>query len=135
MNYFKELNAFYQRIVFQPLSGSAVSLWNTLMHFNNRCFWEKEFSVAAGVLQSVSGVKGGSFSRARKELVSNGFIRVISRGANKAAMYQMVSQIQDVAGSSGVETGLLSVNEGVDEGTDDQAEINTAIHDCHTCGG
>lgn len=128
MNYLKELNAFYHKMIFQPLSGSAVSLWNTLMNFNNRCFWQKEFSVPASVLQTVSGVKGGSFSRAREELVSNGFIRVTSRGANKAAMYQMISQIQEVAGGAGMKAESQLANDDTSEDTDNRAEMKPVIH-------
>lgn len=106
MNYLKEMNAFYNKLDFQPLSGSAVALWHTLMHFNNRCAWKKEFSVAAGKIRSISGVKGGSFSRAREELQANGLIRVTSRGANQAALYQMISQIQDFTGNMEIGTEM-----------------------------
>ncbi|MEW9675247.1 hypothetical protein ABRT01_03515 [Lentibacillus sp. L22] len=58
MNYIKELNAFYHHIVFEPLSGAAVSLWHTLMHFNNRYGWRAQFSVPATMLELASGVKG-----------------------------------------------------------------------------
>lgn len=94
MNYIKELNAFYQQITFEPLSGAAVALWNTLMHFNNRCGWRKQFSVAAGILELTAGIRGGTFQRARAELQEKGFITVTKRSGNRAALYQMISQIQ-----------------------------------------
>ncbi|MBP1949358.1 DnaD domain-containing protein [Virgibacillus litoralis] len=97
MNYIKELNAFYQQIIFNPLSGSAVSLWNTLMHFNNLCGWQKTFSVAASVIELKSGIKGTSFKRARYELQEKGYIHVTSRSGNQAAVYQMISQMNIAA--------------------------------------
>ncbi|GAB3042124.1 DnaD domain-containing protein [Virgibacillus ainsalahensis] len=95
MNYIKEMNAFYNRIDFQPISSSAVALWHTLMHFNNRCGWKKEFSVAASMLQLKAGLKATAFKTARKELQDNGYITFQSRGSNRAAMYQMISQQVD----------------------------------------
>ncbi|MGY0693864.1 DnaD domain-containing protein [Virgibacillus sp. FSP13] len=95
MNYIKELNAFYNQITFNSISGSAVALWNTLMHFNNLCGWKKEFSVAATMLQLKSGVKESSFKRARNELQEKGYIDFQSRGGNQAAIYQIISQVQN----------------------------------------
>lgn len=92
MNYIKELNAFYNQIVFNPLSGSAVALWNTLMHMNNACGWRKEFAAPASILELKSGIKGTSFKRAREELQAKGYIRVQSRGGNQAPIYQLISQ-------------------------------------------
>lgn len=95
MNYLKELNAFYQQLTFNPVSASAGMLWNTLMHFNNLCGWKKEFAMPATALQLKAGLTSSSFKRARKELCEKGYIYVKSRGANQAALYQMISQIQD----------------------------------------
>ncbi|WP_373893835.1 DnaD domain-containing protein [Virgibacillus sp. CBA3643] len=95
MNYIKEMNAFYNRIDFQPISSSSVALWHTLMHFNNRCSWKKEFSVAASMLQLKAGLKSTAFKTARHELQANGYITFQSRGSNRAAMYQMISQQMD----------------------------------------
>lgn len=92
MNYIKELNAFYNQIVFNPLSGSAVSLWNTLMHMNNACGWRKEFTAPASILELKSGIKGTSFKRACEELRAKGYIRVKPRGGNQAPIYQIISQ-------------------------------------------
>lgn len=92
MNYIKELNAFHTKNIFDPLSSSAVALWSALMYFNNLCGWKKEFSVAASQLQTQAGLKATSFKDARKELQQAGRILVTSRGSNRAAMYQMVSQ-------------------------------------------
>ncbi|WP_233879543.1 DnaD domain-containing protein [Virgibacillus halodenitrificans] len=95
MNYMKEINAFHTQNMFDPLSGSAVALWSVLMHVNNLCGWKKEFSVAATQLQAMAGLKSTTFKAARKELQEKGRIIVTSRGANRAAMYQMISQQMD----------------------------------------
>ncbi|WP_081504599.1 DnaD domain-containing protein [Virgibacillus halodenitrificans] len=95
MNYMKEINAFHIQNMFDPLSGSAVALWSVLMHVNNLCGWKKEFTVAATQLQTMAGLKSTAFKLARKELQEKGRIIVTSRGANRAAMYQMISQQMD----------------------------------------
>ncbi len=97
MNYMKEINAFHTQNMFDPLSGSAVALWSVLMHVNNLCGWKKEFTVAATQLQAMAGLKSTTFKAARKELQEKGRIIVTSRGANRAAMYQMISQKMDYA--------------------------------------
>ncbi|MFC3040699.1 DnaD domain-containing protein [Virgibacillus xinjiangensis] len=98
MNYIKEINAFYHKLDFQPLSGAAVSLWHGLMHFNNRCGWKEEFSVTAAVLQAKACLKPTTFKNAREELQRLGYIRVISQSGNRAAIYQMISQQEELFG-------------------------------------
>ncbi|MFC3041455.1 DnaD domain-containing protein [Virgibacillus xinjiangensis] len=95
MNYIKEINAFYNKIVFQPLSGSAVSLWHALMHFNNLSGWKEKFSVAVCMLQGKSGLKATAFKTARTELQEKGYIIWQSQGSNRAAIYQIISQETD----------------------------------------
>ncbi|ALX48515.1 DnaD domain-containing protein [Lentibacillus amyloliquefaciens] len=98
MNYLKELNAFYNKIIFNPLSGSAVALWNTLMHFNNLCGWQATFTVPASVIELKSGIKGTSFKRAREELRDKGYIDVMPGRGNQAATYRMLSQVRPSGG-------------------------------------
>ncbi|WP_159457832.1 hypothetical protein [Virgibacillus dakarensis] len=92
MNYIKELNAFYNQVLINPLSGSAMTLWNALMHINNLCGWKKEFTASVSLLHLKSGIKGTTFKRARDELQKKGYIRFTSRGGNQAAIYQIISQ-------------------------------------------
>ncbi|WP_052360628.1 DnaD domain-containing protein [Oceanobacillus manasiensis] len=101
MNYIKEINAFHKRNIFDPLSSSAVSLWFTLMHFQNLCGWKKQFSVAASQLQAQSGLKNTSFKTARRELQDKNRIIVTNRGSNRAAIYQMISQVEDYDQATG----------------------------------
>lgn len=98
MNYLKELNAFYNQIIFNPLTGSAVALWNTLMHYNNLCGWQETFTVPASAIELKSGLKGTSFKRAREELRDKGYIEVTSGRGNQAATYRMLSQVRPSGG-------------------------------------
>ncbi|WP_226036135.1 DnaD domain-containing protein [Aquibacillus saliphilus] len=91
MNYIKEMNSFYYQIELNPLSSSAVALWHTLMHINNKTGWKQQFTVAASVLRIKAGLKESSFKRAREELTEKGYLSYQSRGGNLAAVYQMQS--------------------------------------------
>src|SRR5690625_242448 len=60
------------------------------MHVNNRAHWVDEFTVAASVLCSKSGLTSSTFKRARTELKEKGYIQVTSRGT-KAPAYRIMS--------------------------------------------
>lgn len=89
MNYIKEVNAFQDTIIFNPLSSSAIALWFALMHFNNKSGWKNNFTVAATQPQCHASLKPTSFKRAREELRSKGHIFVTAHGSNRAAEYHM----------------------------------------------
>src|SRR5699024_7475965 len=93
MNYLKEINAFHIWQETNPLTASAAHLWSVLMHVNNRTRWKKEFTVAASVLCVKSALSESTFRRARKELSDKGYIHYKSQGANRAAVYQMISLV------------------------------------------
>jgi len=114
MNYIQEINAFYARVETNPLSGSAVCLWHTLMHVNNRAHWVEEFTVAASVLCSKSGLASSTFKRARTELKEKGYIKVTSRGT-KAPIYRVVSLCEG------------AVEQDVSEGSGGSGDVDQAI--------
>src|SRR5699024_11575153 len=95
-----------------PLSGSAVCLWHTLMHVNNRAHWVDEFTVAASVLCSKSGLTSSTFKRARTELKEKGYIQVTSRGT-KAPAYRIMSLCRTV--ETGLRYGEQEVNGDVNQ--------------------
>jgi DnaD/phage-associated family protein len=91
VNYLKELNAFYDRLETNPLSTSAIALWHSLMHINNKAGWVEEFAVAASVLCIKSGLKDSMFKKARNELYQKEYITFKSRGGNQSAIYKLLS--------------------------------------------
>ncbi|MGY0691357.1 DnaD domain-containing protein [Virgibacillus sp. FSP13] len=107
MNYIKEINAFYDRVERTPLSASAIVLWYTLMHINNKAMWIEEFTVAAPVLRLKSGLTESSFKRARAELKEKGYITYTSRGRNQAPAYRMIRL--DLAGA-GCGAGMVNTD-------------------------
>ncbi|WP_269410329.1 DnaD domain-containing protein [Lentibacillus daqui] len=99
MNYIKEINAFYDRLEREPLSASAINLWYTLMHINNKAMWAETFTASATVLRFKSGLKESSFKRARAELKEKGYIDYVSRPRNQAPVYRMVSLSMEINGN------------------------------------
>lgn len=95
MNYLKEINAFHDRRETNPISSAAANLWAVLMDVNNRTGWKKEFTVAASILCAKSALSESAFRRARMELAEKGYIHYESRGANRAAVYRMISLVLD----------------------------------------
>lgn len=91
MNYIKEIIAFYDRQVLEPLSSSAVSLWHALMHINNKTRWKNEFTAIGTYLQFIAGLSSSSFKRARAELVEHGYIQYESLGRGRAPRYTLNS--------------------------------------------
>jgi DnaD/phage-associated family protein len=89
MNYIKEINSFYDLMEREPMSASAVNLWHTLLHINNKAAWIQEFTVPATVLKLKGGLADSSFKRGRKELVERGLIECQSNGRNVAPIYKM----------------------------------------------
>lgn len=112
MNYIKEMNAFHIRQETEPLTIAAAYLWIVLMDINNRAGWKKQFSVAATLLCAKTTLKEGTFKRARKELQEKGYIHVLSQGANRAAVYQMIS----------LQKTTVKVNETNDDRTNDDSD-------------
>ncbi|NIK12845.1 DnaD domain-containing protein [Alkalibacillus almallahensis] len=93
MNYLKEINAFYDQLELNPLSSSAIALWHTLMHINNKAGWKEQFTVAASVLCMKSGLKEGTFKKARNELKQKNYIDFMSRKGNQSAIYIIHSNL------------------------------------------
>ena len=127
MNYIQEINAFYARVETNPLSGSAVCLWHTLMHVNNRAHWVDEFTVAASVLCSKSGLASSTFKRARTELKEKGYIQVTSRGT-KAPIYRIMSLCRVVevglgCGEQEMNGDVSQVGRGTRDADQDIAEV------------
>lgn len=90
MNYISEINKFYDWLETSSVSHSAISLWHTLMHINNKCGWKVEFTVASSILELKSGLSNSQFKRARNTLEQNGRILWEKRSGNQCAKYSII---------------------------------------------
>ncbi|UOQ44846.1 DnaD domain protein [Halobacillus salinarum] len=114
MNYLKELNAFLDQLEMEELSLSASMLWISLMHFNNKVGWRKEFAVPSPTLMTKARLTESSFKRARTELKEKGYIKHTFVNRNRAPLYEMISRVNQVE----TEAVAESMNAGVSAGTD-----------------
>lgn len=76
------------------LSGSAISLWHTLMSINNVARWKPRFNTPNGVVQQLSGLSKSGVHVARKKLEEHGFVTYEAGAKGKAPMYEMVSLVE-----------------------------------------
>ncbi|MDY3443441.1 hypothetical protein PG616_01085 [Riemerella anatipestifer] len=90
MNYIQEINAFYDWLQTNQLSKSAIALWHTLMHINNKTGWSDRFTVATSILEYNSGFKRSEIFKGRNELAQKGRIKWFARGGNLSAEYQII---------------------------------------------
>lgn len=91
MNYIQEINAFYDWLETNPLSGNAINLWHALMATANKAGWINKFAVAISILEAKSGLNKKAIERARNELSQKGRIVWKSRSGNKSAEYSIIS--------------------------------------------
>ena len=96
MNYIREINAFYDWLETNHLSVSAISLWYSLMHINNKTGWKNEFTVALSVLAAKSGLSPRAVTNARKELAEKERIIWESRDGNQSAKYRVNSLVDEL---------------------------------------
>ena len=96
MNYIEEMNAFNVWITLHPeVSSSAQLLWYVLMHYNNTCSWQKQFSVPMSMLMTSTRLSESSVKRARLALQKAGRIRYCVRPGKKATVYEMISMEEE----------------------------------------
>lgn len=90
MNYIKQLNAFYELLIINPLSSSALCLYGVLLHINNKCNWISEFTVANSTLQTFTSLSRVALDRARNELIQKKYIKYKKGSGNQAGKYLIV---------------------------------------------
>jgi len=90
MNYIQQLNAFYDWTETNPMPASALNLWHALMHINNKCRWNAEFTAAISTLMAKTGCQRRSIFAARKMLADCGRLVWTTNGSQKAATYRLI---------------------------------------------
>jgi DnaD/phage-associated family protein len=90
MNYIKEINSFYDWLLYNTLSTGAIALWHALMSINNKAGWADEFTVANLVLQGLTGLSRQGLDKARNVLIQKGLVQYKKGTSNQAGKYKMV---------------------------------------------
>lgn len=91
MNYIKEINSFYDWLMYNPLPTGAIALWHALIAINNKAGWAEEFTVANVVIQSMTGLSRQGVNRARNTLIQKGLIEYKKGTSNQAGKYKIIS--------------------------------------------
>lgn len=91
MNYLKEINAFYDWLLYNSLPTGAIALWHALMSINNKASWADEFTVANLVLQGLTGLSRQGLDKARNILIQKGLIQYKKGVSNQAGKYRLIS--------------------------------------------
>lgn len=113
MNYLKEMNAFYDWLMYNSLPTGAIALWHALMAINNKAGWAIEFTVANIVLQGMTGLSRQGLDRARNILIQKGLIEYKKGTSNQAGKYKMTSFDSQKVGTvvdTKVDTGKVTEN-------------------------
>ena len=93
MNYIEQLNEYHLKLITDPISPNARSIYISLLDLNNKLCWKEEFGIANSRLMETSGIESRTtFNRARKELIDNGYI-LYKKGKNNIliGLYKIIS--------------------------------------------
>ena len=88
MNYLKQVLAFNDRLLINPLSSGQIALWHALMNINNKCAWIEWFSAPNLTLEALCGLSRQGINKARNALKQEGLIDFKTNGT-KATSYRI----------------------------------------------
>jgi len=91
MNYIRQMNAFYQHLLKNPMPPKAQSLYLALFHTNNLADWKEVFIVANVSLQAVCSMTESDLLRSRKLLIREGLIEYTKSSGKRAGKYKLVN--------------------------------------------
>ena len=111
MNYIKQINAFFELTIANPLSSNAQCLYFNLLNINNKCNWVEEFTTANSTLMTFTSLNKQTLYRARNELIQRKFIE-FKKGINQnqSGKYKIISFVtahdtaHDTAGDTADDT-------------------------------
>ena len=87
MNYFLQINAFYESLETKPLKPPAIALWHALMNIANKSGWPEALTVSIKALSMKTGMNEKAVERARNTLAQTGYVHWKSRGGSASAVY------------------------------------------------
>ena len=92
----KQLLEFYSQLDYKPVSSNAISVYLVLLIIAKKVDWIDEFKLSNSFLISKCKINTTALSRARTELINNGFIRY-KKGLNQidTAKYTIIRLYKD----------------------------------------
>lgn len=118
MDYMKELNAFRNWQLLNPLSTGEVALWHTLMSLNNMTGWKEWFVVPNSTVQLLTGMSKQGVDNARNKLIQRKLIDYQKGNKSEAGRYKMLPASELVNFST--QKFDQTVDQMVDHFVDDQ---------------
>ena len=83
MNIEKQLNEFYSKLDFAPISANAQAIYIFLLHISRKTNFKKDFKITNATLIAKTGLPKTTLQRARDELIENGYIEYTKRNKSK----------------------------------------------------
>lgn len=116
MDYIKQLNAYNLKLITEPISTNARSIYISLLDLNNRLGWIEEFSISNGRLEEMSGLDNDKqLYRARQELIDNNYIYYKKgKGKKITGIYKIVPLYHEL----GQKDATFGSDGGSDHGSD-----------------
>jgi DnaD/phage-associated family protein len=91
MNYFKQLNAFWNWRQLNSINSTQAELYLALLHFNNFVGWSSEFNVPNSTLLLITGISSkDTLNNCRNKLVQIGLITYQKGKRGKAGVYTII---------------------------------------------
>lgn len=87
MNYFLQINSFYESLETKPLKPPAIALWHALMNIANKSGWPAALTVSIKALSMKTGMNEKAVERARNTLAQTGYVHWKPRGGSASAAY------------------------------------------------
>lgn len=90
MNYIKQLNAFYDWVLLNPITPKQQALYLAILNLNNKAGWIKEFTIANQTLQAVCPMGKSDLHKTRNELKKIELIEYKKGKKGQAGSYSIV---------------------------------------------
>lgn len=97
MNYLKEILAFYDYLLYNPVPTGEIALWYALMAINNRSGWRGSFAASNLILQQATSLSRSGLDSARNGLKQRGLIEYRPGRGNKPGEYRMVPLVCNIS--------------------------------------
>ncbi|MDM8212811.1 DnaD domain protein [Enterococcus hirae] len=111
INYIRQVQAFNDRLLSNPLSSGQIALWHALMHINNKCTWIEWFTAANLSLEALCGLSRQGIAKSRNVLKQEGLIDFKSNGT-KATSYTIKIIYREGTTSDSLQAGLQDSVQG-----------------------
>lgn len=125
MNYFKQLNAFWNWRQLNPINSTDAELYLVLLHFNNLVGWSREFNVPNSTLLLITGINSkDTLNNCRNKLVQLGLITYQKGRRGKAGVYTIIKLYRDESNIDKENSEETNINNRTNNATNNNINPN-----------